>query len=182
MTRAIVGSRPLRSMVEPAGKADPVLRRRLRLALVLLGALAVGLTAVPFVASVTGRDHGAGPTALSVRLDGIGPGQARRLLWHGRPVWVVHRSPVQLKGHGGERYAAFFGYMDGCGIIYRGPGSPPAGRGTGWTGGFWNPCSGASYDVMGRRLGHADRGASRLARPSYRLDGAGRLVLGTGLR
>ncbi|HKJ77843.1 MAG TPA: hypothetical protein VKA64_11645 [Gammaproteobacteria bacterium] len=137
---------------------------------------------MPFVASVTGRDEGAGPAPLSVSLDGIGPGQARRLLWHGRPVWVVHRSPAQLKGDAGERYAAFFGYADGCGITYRGPESAPAGGGARWTGGFWNPCSGASYDVMGRRLGRTGRGAARLAQPSYQLDGAGHLVLGTGSR
>lgn len=153
-------------------------RRRLRLALSALVWLGLGLTAVPFIASVSGGRGKAGPAPMSVRVDGLGAGQARRVLWGARPVWILHRSPAQqaVAGGGDSRYGVFYADADGCAVVYRGPGEPPPGARTGWAGGFWNPCSAARYDAAGRRLGGGAGGD--LQRPPFHLDGRGRLTLG----
>jgi len=174
------------SAVADAGGAGPAVestrRRHLRLALSALVWLALGFTAVPFIASVSGGRGAAGPAPMRVRVGDLGVGQARRVPWGGRAVWILHRSPAQqaAASAGALRFGVFYADADGCAVVYRGPGEPPRGAPADWAGGFWNPCSGASYDASGRRLAGGAGAAGQLERPPFHLDGRGRLALGAG--
>jgi len=167
-----------RSESEDTRDAAPALespkRRRLRLALSALVWLALALAAVPFIASVSGGGEEAGPAPMHVSVRDLGAEQARRVLWAGRPVWILHRSRSQLDAAGSpgggtvSAYVAFYGDVEGCSIVFRGPG------------GFRDPCSGARYDARGRPQGAGAATAAPLKRPAFHLDGHGYLVLGVG--
>lgn len=163
--------------VSAPSRSDPRLRRRLRIVVSLLAWIGLCLAAVPFVESllITGPERPAAP--LRVPLDGLAPGQALQVKWGGRPVWIVHRSSAQRAAlregrrspaGADARFAAFYALVDGCTLIYQGPR------------GFFNPCSGAAYDVAGRHLAHSAPGAAHLARPPYRILDGRRLEISSG--
>ncbi|HEU5443476.1 MAG TPA: ubiquinol-cytochrome c reductase iron-sulfur subunit [Steroidobacteraceae bacterium] len=72
-------------------------RRMLTTTTVAVGAVGIGLTAVPFIESLepseTARALGA---PVEIDISKLEPGQMMSASWRRRPVWVLHRTEAQL--------------------------------------------------------------------------------------
>ncbi len=83
-------------------KPDPIdLKRRRFLvrATTVIGAGGLALTAIPFIGSMNPSEKVAAAGApVEVDTDKIEPGALITVLWRGRPVWVLHRTPEQIEG------------------------------------------------------------------------------------
>jgi ubiquinol-cytochrome c reductase iron-sulfur subunit len=76
---------------------DP--QRRLLLQLTTaVGAVGVGIAAVPFVRSMlpSARARAAG-APVEVDIGNLKPGELKTVEWRGKPVWVLRRTPAMLK-------------------------------------------------------------------------------------
>jgi ubiquinol-cytochrome c reductase iron-sulfur subunit len=61
------------------------------------GAVGVGFTAVPFVASFQPSERArAAGAPVEVDISGLKPGEKTTVEWRGKPVWIVKRTPEQL--------------------------------------------------------------------------------------
>lgn len=158
-----------RQMSEAEPVADPLRRRRLltRLFQLLLW-LGLGLATVPFVASLLGGPQAPVSNVTRVNLTTLAPGEARRVMWNNRVVWVLRRSQAQIRALGTQTRSVdpqvFVAYADpgysGCPLQYRGAHEGPTRR-RGWLGGFVEPCEGAWFDAAG----HVLPGSPAAARP-----------------
>lgn len=115
---------------------------------------------------------------IEVDISKLEPGQLLTVSWRSRPIWVLHRSPAQLKvlaapnselkdpnSEEPQQLAQFRNpyrsikpaYLVAVGICthlgcipnYR-PQIAPADLGPDWNGGFFCPCHGSRYDLSGR--------------------------------
>lgn len=142
-------------------------------------AVGAGLTAVPFVASFnpSARARALG-AAVSVDISNIEPGAYAQVLWRGRAIYIVHRSPEMLERMSGadndlrdpdsdESDQPEFAKNDfrslrpellivegvcthlGCVPLSRFE-VAPADLGPDWVGGFFCPCHGSMFDLSGR--------------------------------
>lgn len=136
-------------------------------------------TAVPFVASFnpSARARALG-AAVSVDISNVEPGGYMRVLWRGRAIYIVHRSPEMLERLQGENYELRdpesaeseqpeFAQNEfrslrpellvvegvcthlGCVPLSRFE-VAPADLGPDWVGGFFCPCHGSMFDLSGR--------------------------------
>ncbi|MGD2167723.1 MAG: ubiquinol-cytochrome c reductase iron-sulfur subunit [Gammaproteobacteria bacterium] len=136
-------------------------------------------TAVPFVASFnpSARARALG-AAVSVDISNIEPGAYLQVLWRGRAIYIVHRSPQMLERLQGENYdlrdpdseqseQPEFAQNEfrsmrpellvvegvcthlGCVPLSRFE-VAPADLGPDWVGGFFCPCHGSMFDLSGR--------------------------------
>ena len=154
-------------------------RRFLTQSAAVVGALGAGFAATPFLASMQpsakARASGA---PVEVDISKIEPGQLIRVMWRGKPVWVLRRTPEALATLPQVRdklldpdseeseqpdYAAnearalkpeIFVAVGvcthlGCSPTYR-PDQHPADLGPDWLGGFFCPCHGSLFDIAGR--------------------------------
>ena len=154
-------------------------RRFLTAATSVVGAVGVGFALVPFIASMQpsakARALGAPAEADISKLE---PGQILRVKWRGQPVWVVHRTPENIKDLAGlapelldpdsvapqqppycknplrSRKPEFLVAVGicthlGCSPTFR-PEVAPADLGPAWKGGFFCPCHGSRFDLAGR--------------------------------
>ncbi len=154
-------------------------RRFLTQTAAVVGAVGVGFAAAPFVASMNpsakARASGA---PVEVDIGKLEPGQLIRVMWRGKPVWVLRRTPEALatlaevrdklldpesKDSEQPDYAAnevrslkpeifvAIGVCThlGCSPTYR-PDQRPADLGPEWLGGFFCPCHGSLFDLAGR--------------------------------
>jgi ubiquinol-cytochrome c reductase iron-sulfur subunit len=81
----------------PVGPADPAKRIWL-IASSCAGAVAGVATAVPFVASFAPSERAkAAGAAVEVDISGLKPGEKMTVEWRGKPVWILRRTPEQLK-------------------------------------------------------------------------------------
>jgi ubiquinol-cytochrome c reductase iron-sulfur subunit len=143
------------------------------------GVVGVAATAVPFVASFnpSARARALG-AAVAVDISNIEPGAYAQVLWRGRAIYIVHRSPEMLE----RLQAADNDLRDpdseeseqpefaqnafrslrpellvvegvcthlGCVPISRFE-VAPADLGPDWVGGFFCPCHGSMFDLSGR--------------------------------
>lgn len=73
-------------------------RRFLTAATTVVGGVIVGLAVTPFIRSMEpsllAKAAGA---PIDVDVSKIEPGQLITVMWRSRPIWVLHRSPAQLK-------------------------------------------------------------------------------------
>jgi ubiquinol-cytochrome c reductase iron-sulfur subunit len=136
-------------------------------------------TAIPFVASFnpSARARALG-AAVSVDISTIEPGAYMRVLWRGRAIYIVHRSPQMLERLQSEDYdlrdpdsseseQPEFAQNEfrslrpellviegvcthlGCVPLARFE-VAPADLGPDWVGGFFCPCHGSMFDLSGR--------------------------------
>ncbi|WP_026611881.1 ubiquinol-cytochrome c reductase iron-sulfur subunit [Methylocaldum szegediense] len=154
-------------------------RRFLTQAAVVIGAVGTGAMAVPFISSMKpcAKAEALG-APVDVDISKIEPGQMIRVLWRGKPVWILHRTPNSLailptledqlrdpKSKQSEQpKTATNEYRSikpeifvaigicthlGCSPVYR-PEIAPPDLGPDWKGGFFCPCHGSRFDLAGR--------------------------------
>lgn len=143
------------------------------------GAVGVAFAASPFISSMqpSARAQAAG-APVEIDIDKLEPGQLIRVLWRGKPVWVLHRTPEALeslpklkaklrdpdskesdqpdsaRNEGRAIKPEIFVALGvcthlGCAPTYR-PEVAPADLGPEWLGGFFCPCHGSLFDLAGR--------------------------------
>lgn len=158
---------------------DTEKRRFLTKTASVVGAVGVGFLAVPFVSSMqpSAKAEALG-APVEVDIEKLEPGQRVVVLWRGKPVWVVKRTPdvlatlVELddilldpesdqseqpassKNEARSIKPEIFVAIGicthlGCSPVYR-PEIAPADLGPEWKGGFFCPCHGSKFDMAGR--------------------------------
>lgn len=154
-------------------------RRFLTKAAMVAGATGAGFLAIPYVSSMnpSARAEAMG-APVEVNVSKLEPGQRVVVLWRGKPVWVVRRTPEVLaqlptldnilldprsekseqpKSSKNEARSikpellVAVGVCThlGCSPSYR-PEVAPADLGPDWKGGFFCPCHGSKFDMAGR--------------------------------
>jgi ubiquinol-cytochrome c reductase iron-sulfur subunit len=154
-------------------------RRFLTAATSVVGAVGVGFALVPFIASMqpSAKAKALGAPA-EADISKLEPGQILRVKWRGQPVWVVYRTPENLKDLDSltaelldpdstapqqpaycknpyrsrkPQYLVAIGICThlGCSPTYR-PDVAPPDLGASWKGGFFCPCHGSRFDLAGR--------------------------------
>jgi len=92
---------------DPSHRKD---RKRQQLRVLVKIMVCLGFCAVLYVAVLAGisnnRDASSVPS-LRVSIDQVKPGEALQLLWHGRPVIIIHRSQDQLEALESQVVALF---------------------------------------------------------------------------
>lgn len=146
-----------------------------------VGGVAGAATVVPFVGSFAPSEK-AKAAGAPVELDiaSIPPGEMRTVEWRGKPVWVLHRTPEQLKtlksldGELADPNSDRPGYTPayaknewrsrkpeylvavgicthlGCSPTPQLAAVPGPGLPADWEGGFFCPCHGSTFDLAGR--------------------------------
>ncbi len=143
------------------------------------GAVGAGLAVTPFIASMqpSAKAQAAG-APVEADISRIEPGQLIRVMWRGKPVWILKRNPevlatlktlddklrdpqskesLQPDAAANESRAirpeifVAVGICThlGCSPTYR-PDVAPADLGPEWQGGFFCPCHGSRFDLAGR--------------------------------
>lgn len=143
------------------------------------GAVGAGAAVTPFIASMqpSAKARAAG-APVEVDIAQIEPGQLIRVMWRGKPVWILQRSPETLatlktldeklrdpRSLESEQPASAANEWRaikpeifvavgicthlGCSPTYR-PDMAPADLGPDWKGGFFCPCHGSRFDLAGR--------------------------------
>jgi ubiquinol-cytochrome c reductase iron-sulfur subunit len=190
---------------EDATEAAPV--RRDFLTLVTLGATAVAAAGFvwPFLDSLDRSGSDAAVAPVEVDLASLAPGQQVVVVWGGRPVFVVRRTPdalARLQDTGLDRrlrdpesharqqpnYAAnwhrsispeigvLIGVCTHLGCVPRFRPAPE--RGEHWPGGYACPCHGSRFDLAGRVFDGAPA-LLNLPVPPYEMVGESRLRIGS---
>ena len=145
----------------------------------VIGGVGILAAAMPFILSM---EPSAGTIAanqpIEVDISKLQAGQMLTVSWRSRPIWILHRTPEQIKTltlpndalkdpDSSERqqlaqfqnayrslkpeYLVAVGICThlGCIPTYR-PEIAPADLGRNWHGGFFCPCHGSRYDLSGR--------------------------------
>jgi ubiquinol-cytochrome c reductase iron-sulfur subunit len=187
-------------------EADLSRRHFLTVATSVAGGVGVVLAAAPFVASFQPSARAqamGGPVQVDIgKLDG---GAMVRVVWRGRPVWVLRRDPDMLQRLAAEKaplrdpesneseqpeYArnahrsikpevlVVVGTCThlGCAPIERFD-VAPADLGPDWVGGFFCPCHGSKFDLAGRVFAGVPA-PTNLPVPPYRFVGDNLLLIG----
>lgn len=143
------------------------------------GAVGTAFAVTPFISSMqpSAKAQAAG-APVEVDISKLEPGQLIRVMWRGKPVWVLHRTPEMLnilptldaklrdplstesdqpessrnesRAIKPEIFVAI-GICThlGCSPTFR-PDVAPADLGPDWQGGFFCPCHGSLFDLAGR--------------------------------
>lgn len=154
-------------------------RRFLTQAATVVGAVGAGFLAVPFLSSMrpSAKAEALG-APVEVDVGKIEPGQRVVVMWRGKPVWVLRRTPESLAGISSLDDAVLDPRSEqsdqpsssqnefrsikpeifvavgvcthlGCSPVFR-PEVAPADLGSDWKGGFFCPCHGSKFDLAGR--------------------------------
>ncbi len=145
----------------------------------MVGAAGAAVAVVPFISSMQPSEKAqAAGAPVEVDITKLEPGQIIRIMWRGKPVWIVQRTQESLdalpklepklrdpKSDESEQpeavkneYRSFkpgilvaLGVCThlGCSPTYR-PEVAPADLGPEWLGGFFCPCHGSFFDLAGR--------------------------------
>jgi ubiquinol-cytochrome c reductase iron-sulfur subunit len=154
-------------------------RRFLTKTATVVGAVGAGFLAVPFASSMRPSAKAEAMGApVEVDIEKLELGQRVVILWRGKPVWVVRRTPETLsslveldgalldpKSDQSEQPVSSKNEVRaikpeifvavgvcthlGCSPVYR-PDIAPADLGPDWKGGFFCPCHGSKFDMAGR--------------------------------
>ncbi|MBF0612157.1 MAG: ubiquinol-cytochrome c reductase iron-sulfur subunit [Magnetococcales bacterium] len=171
----------------PAIEPDEDRRDFLILATSAVGAVGVAGAAWPFIRSWSPSADVLSQATTEVDVSAIAEGQMITVPWQGKPVFVLHRSPQQIKSaQEGDKASLPSPQTDGERVIK--PewlvvlaicthlGCVPQAIGTGEFGGFLCPCHGSHYDTSGRiRKGPAP---ANLTVPAYMFKDEKTLVIG----
>ncbi|WP_043641311.1 ubiquinol-cytochrome c reductase iron-sulfur subunit [Chromobacterium haemolyticum] len=160
-------------------QVDAGRRRFLTVATSAVGGVAAAGVATPFLMSFFPSERAkAAGAPVEVDIGKIEPGQKINVEWRGKPVWVLNRTPEQLKNLPklDEKLVDPKSEMDqqptycqnehrsikpelliavgicthlGCSPTHR-PDIAPADLGPDWLGGFYCPCHGSKFDLAAR--------------------------------
>jgi ubiquinol-cytochrome c reductase iron-sulfur subunit len=160
-------------------QVDTGRRRFLTIATSAVGGLAAVGVATPFLMSFFPSERAkAAGAPVEVDISKLEPGQKINVEWRGKPVWVLSRTPEQLKALPGLNGQMADPNSDtnqqpaycknefrsikpeilvavgicthlGCSPTYR-PDLAPADLGPQWVGGFYCPCHGSKFDLAAR--------------------------------
>lgn len=158
---------------------DPDRRWFLTKAATAVGAAGTALAAIPFISSLQPSEKAqAAGAPVEVDISKLEPGQMIRVMWRGKPVWIVQRPAESLQALASlddklrdpnsaeseqpetalnparaikpEIFVALGVCTHlGCAPTYR-PEVAPADLGPDWKGGFFCPCHGSFFDLAGR--------------------------------
>ena len=163
----------------------------------VVGAAGATAIAAPFIMSLTpsARALAAG-APVEVNVSKIEVGQLIRIIWQGKPVWVVNRTQemldrlpsldAKMKDPDSEvvsqqpdyaqnsnrsikgQYLVLVGICThlGCSPTYR-PELAPADLGADWKGGWYCPCHGSRFDMAGRVMKGSPAGTNLVVPPYY---------------
>jgi len=172
----------------------------------VIGAAGAAAAATPFLTSMSpsARALAAG-APVEVNVGKVEPGQLLRVIWRGKPVWVVNRTQAMLDTLGElsgsmrdpdsavesqqpdyaknlhrsrkPEYLVLVGICThlGCSPTYR-PEVAPADLGAEWKGGWYCPCHGSKFDLAGRVYKNVPAGTNLEVPPYYFKDDATILV------
>jgi ubiquinol-cytochrome c reductase iron-sulfur subunit len=181
-------------------------RKLLVAATAVMGGVATGATAVPFVASMlpSERTKAAG-APVEVSLADIELGTVKVVEWRGKPVWIVHRTPDMvetLTQHNNlladpdsdrsiqpeycknpnrsikPEFLVTLGICThlGCSPTFR-KDVGAADLGADWPGGFYCPCHGSLFDLSARVFKNKPA-PQNLEVPPYQYLGDAKLLIG----
>lgn len=164
-------------------------------------------TAVPLVSSFAPSERArAMGASIEVDIAGIAPGGSLTVEWRGKPVWILRRTPEMLAGlaaldkqlvdPGSQRaqqpvYAQnahrstkeeILVLVGICTHLGCSPNAVPKGSanpsvGEGWSGGFFCPCHGSTFDLAGRVFKNKPA-PTNLEVPPYKYLTDSRLLIG----
>jgi len=173
-------------------------RRRILIAATsVVGAAGVAAVATPFISSwqPSARTLAAG-APVEVSVSKAEPGQMLRVIWRGKPVWVVKRTEEMLANlpsndpnlrdpasevveqqpayaqnpHRSRKpeYLVLIGICThlGCSPTYR-PELAPEDLGADWKGGWYCPCHGSRFDLAGRVYKNVPAATNLVVPPHY---------------
>ncbi|MEZ5478380.1 MAG: ubiquinol-cytochrome c reductase iron-sulfur subunit [Thiolinea sp.] len=173
----------------------------------VVGAAGTAALAAPFLMSwsPSARALAAG-APVEMNVNRIEPGQQVRVVWRGKPVWVVNRTEEMLENLASNdtrlrdpdssvasqqpayaqnpyrsinpQYLVLIGICThlGCSPTYR-PEVAPADLGPDWKGGWYCPCHGSRFDLAGRVFKNVPA-ATNLVVPPYYFQHDGNLLIG----
>lgn len=175
-----------KSQLDDAGAVDPNLppdpsRRFWVASACAVGGVAGVGTAIPFVSSFAPSEKAkAAGAPVEANVSTIAPGTMRTVAWRGKPVWILRRTPEQIKDlskndpmladpHSDRPgYTPAFAKNEyrsrkpellvcvgicthlGCSPTPRFDMGAQPGLPASWEGGFLCPCHGSTYDLAGR--------------------------------
>ena len=172
-----------------------------------LAGVALAATAVPFVSSFAPSERArAMGSSVEVDISGLAPGETKMVEWRGKPVWILRRTSEMLAGlatltdklvdPGSEReqqpaYAQndhrsinpeYLVAVGICTHLGCSPNSVPKGSnnpsvGADWTGGFFCPCHGSTFDLAGRVFKNKPA-PTNLEVPPHKYLSASKLLIG----
>jgi len=173
-------------------------RRRLLIAATsVVGAAGTAAFATPLLMSwmPSARAKAAG-APVEVNISKIEPGQLVRVIWRGKPIWLVRRTdqmlkdlpsnntllvdpestvetqqPAYTKNETRSRKPEMLVLIGicthlGCSPTYR-PEVAPADLGAAWKGGFYCPCHGSRFDLAGRVFKNVPAPTNLVVPPHY---------------
>ena len=169
--------------------------------------VAVAATAVPFVSSFAPSERArAMGASIEVDIAGIAPGGILTVEWRGKPVWILRRTPEMLADlaalndrlvdpasareqqppYAQNAYRSikdeFVVLVGICTHLGCSPNSTPKGSnnpsvGADWSGGFFCPCHGSTFDLAGRVFKNKPA-PTNLEVPPHQYLTASRLLIG----
>lgn len=187
--------------------ADDPQRRFWLLATATAGGTAAIATAIPLISSFAPSERArAAGGSVEVDISDIPPGGAKTVEWRGKPVWLMRRTPenlAALQGHDGEladplsakeqqpAYAKntsraikpeIFVAIGICTHLGCSPSNAPKGGNNpslpaDWSGGFFCPCHGSTFDSAGRVFKNKPA-PTNLEIPPHRYAGETRIFIG----
>jgi ubiquinol-cytochrome c reductase iron-sulfur subunit len=151
---------------------SPEIARRdfLTLTTLAVGAVGVGSAIWPFISSMNPAKDALALASTEVDLSPVQVGQRLTVTWRGKPVFIDHRSPDEVKK---AEWLVVVGVCTHLGCI---PLGQKTGDEKGAFGGWFCPCHGSVYDTSGRiRQGPAPQ---NLLVPPYAFTGDTSIKIG----
>ena len=206
MSAAALGSDGT-GLLTPAPSADPD-RRKWLLATGAMGGVAVIGTGVPLVSTLAPSERAkAAGGPVEVDISDLAPGDSKTIEWRGKPVWIMRRTAemiAALKGHEAELVDPLslrdqqpagaqnatralrqdvFVAIGICTHLGCSPTGVPQGNNNpslpeGWSGGFFCPCHGSTFDGAGRVYKNKPA-PTNLEIPAHRYLSDSRILIGS---
>jgi len=172
----------------------------------VVGGIATGVAAVPFVGSMWPSERAkAGGAPVEADISKLAPGEMQIVEWRGKPVWIVRRTKDMLEGiekndpvvadpksevplqpeYAKNEFrsikpdiAVLVGVCShlGCSPQLK-PADAKADMGMTWNGGFYCPCHGSKFDFAGRVYKGVPAPVN-LTVPPYKFVGDTKIVIG----
>lgn len=189
------------------GSAHDAERRQVVLLAAAVTGVGMAAAAVPFVSSFAPSERArAMGASVEVDISDIPPGGIKTVEWRGKPVWILRRTPEMLAGlavldagladpdsrkdqqpdyarnpQRSIKPEVFVG-VGICTHLGCSPNQVPAGTGNpslgaDWSGGFFCPCHGSTFDLAGRVFKNKPA-PTNLEVPPHRYIADGTLLIG----